>query len=166
MERMFSPWRMEYLRRGDPQGKGVPCIFCVDEADLRDSERLVLGLYPNTLAICNRYPYNNGHVLIAPRRHVMELSLLSHEERAELMSLLSLAVEALRAEYSAEGLNVGMNLGKAAGAGIPAHLHLHVVPRWSGDTNFMTVAQATRVLPESLAQTHRRLLPRFGNLRP
>ncbi len=166
MERMFSPWRMDYIRRGDAGGKGGRCIFCVEEPDREDPERLVLGIYPRTVAICNRYPYNNGHVLAAPRRHVGELSLLSGEEIAELFSLVALGTKALSDEYGPEGFNVGMNLGNAAGAGIEDHLHVHIVPRWKGDTNFMTAVQSTRVLPESLAQTHARLLPRFGTLRP
>src|SRR4030042_296710 len=119
MERMFSPWRMEYVRGG---GSGGPrCIFCLGEEDRRDPERLVLGIYPNTLAICNRYPYNNGHVLVAPRRHVDDLTLLSGEERRELISLVALGSKALAEEYSPEGLNVGRNLGKGAGAGLSAH---------------------------------------------
>jgi ATP adenylyltransferase len=166
MERMFSPWRMEYVQQGTSGGEGGRCIFCVSEAEREDPERLVLGLYPRTLAICNRYPYNNGHVLVAPRRHVAGLSLLSKEEQAELMSLVALGVSALSEEYSPQGINVGMNLGRAAGAGIEDHLHLHIVPRWVGDTNFMTAVQTTRVLPESLPETHARLSARFGRLRP
>jgi ATP adenylyltransferase len=166
MERMFSPWRMEYIRQGTSGGKGPGCIFCIGEAEKDDAERLVLGIYPRTLSICNRYPYNNGHVLVAPRRHVADLILLSKEELGELMSLVALGIKELSEEYSAQGFNVGMNLGKAAGAGIEDHLHLHLVPRWSGDTNFMTAVQTTRVLPESLQQTHARLSARFGSLRP
>jgi ATP adenylyltransferase len=166
MERMFSPWRMEYIRQGSSGGAAPGCIFCFGEAERDDPERLVLGIYPRTLAICNRYPYNNGHVLVAPRRHVADLSLLSREELAELMSLVALGVKELSEEYSAQGFNVGMNLGKAAGAGIEDHLHLHLVPRWPGDTNFMTAVQTTRVLPESLQQTHARLRARFGPLQP
>jgi ATP adenylyltransferase len=166
MERMFSPWRMEYVRQGSSGGKGGRCVFCVDDAERNDPDRLVLGIYPRTLAICNRYPYNNGHVLVAPRRHVASLSLLSKEEQAELMSLLSLGIAALSEEYSPQGINVGMNLGRAAGAGIEDHLHFHIVPRWVGDTNFMTAAHSTRVLPESLPETHARLSAKFGPLQP
>jgi ATP adenylyltransferase len=166
MDRMFSPWRMEYIRQGTSGGKGGGCIFCLGESERDDPERLVLGLYPRTLAICNRYPYNNGHVLLAPRRHVTDPSLLSKEEQAELMSLVTLGVKALSEEYSPQGFNVGMNLGKAAGAGIEDHLHVHIVPRWVGDTSFMTAVQTTRVLPESLPETHARLSARFGPLRP
>lgn len=161
---MFSPWRMDYIRGGGSGGER--CIFCIADEELRDPERLVLGVYANTVAICNRYPYNNGHVLIAPRRHVADPALLSGEEMREIMSLLALGTKAISEEYSPRGFNVGMNLGKAAGAGIPDHLHLHVVPRWEGDTNFMTSVLSTRVLPESLEQTHRRLSARFAPLTP
>ncbi len=164
MERMFSPWRMEYIRGGGTGGSR--CIFCITEDDRRDPERLVLGIYTNTVAICNRFPYNNGHVLIAPRRHVAELVQLSGEERGELLSLVALGTKVLEEEYSPEGFNVGMNLGKVAGAGIADHLHVHLVPRWCGDTNFLTSVLATRVLPESLSQTHGRLSARFESLTP
>jgi len=165
MERMFSPWRMEYVRQPGGGGKGR-CIFCVGEADRADPERLLLGLWPATVSLLNRYPYNNGHVLVAPRRHVAELRDLSPEELRELFSLVSLGGEALRKEYRADGLNVGLNLGKAAGAGIADHLHVHIIPRWAGDTNFMSSVLDTRVLPESLAEAHRRLAAAFGPLRP
>jgi len=164
MERMFSPWRMEYIRGGGTGGSR--CIFCLGEEDRRDPERLVLGIYPNTVAICNRYPYNNGHVLIAPRRHVADLIQLSGEERGELLSLVALGTKVLKEEYFPEGFNVGMNLGKVAGAGIADHLHVHLIPRWGGDTNFLTSVLATRVLPESLSQTHGRLSARFEALTP
>ena len=157
---------MEYLRRGNSGGAGGRCVFCVPEESRNDPERLVLGIYPHTIAICNLYPYNNGHVLVAPRRHVASLPLLSKAELAELISLVSLGTKALEEEYSPQGFNVGMNLGKAAGAGIDDHLHMHIVPRWGGDTNFMTVVQSTRVLPESLAETHARLSTRFMSLKP
>lgn len=166
MERLFSPWRMAYIREGGSGGEGGRCIFCLDEGDARDPERLVLGVYDRTVAIGNRYPYNNGHILIAPRRHVADLVLLSREELGELMSLAALGTQALAEEYGPEGFNVGMNLGKVAGAGIEDHLHLHIVPRWKGDTNFMTSVHGTRVLPETPRATRDRLAPRFGRIRP
>ena len=161
---MFSPWRMDYIRGGGSGGER--CIFCIADEERQDAERLVLGIYANTVAICNRYPYNNGHVLIAPRRHVAEPALLSGDEMRELMSLVALGTKAIAEEYSPRGFNVGMNLGKTAGAGIVDHLHVHLVPRWEGDTNFMTSVLATRVLPESLERTHQRLSARFGPLTP
>lgn len=156
---------MEYIR-GSGSSSGGRCIFCVGEEERGDPERLVIGFYPATLAMLNRYPYNNGHVLLAPRRHVADLSALSEEEREELISLLALGTKAIGEEYAPEGFNIGMNLGKVAGAGVEDHLHLHVVPRWKGDTNFMTSVVSTRVLPESLRETHLRLSGRFGPLRP
>jgi ATP adenylyltransferase len=166
VDRIFSPWRMEYILRSGGDGGTARCVFCVGGGDLEDPERLLLGLYPATVAILNRYPYNNGHALIAPRRHVVNLWDLSSEELRELFSLVSLATKALGEEYRTEGMNVGMNLGKAAGAGIVDHLHVHLVPRWAGDTNFMTPVQETRVLPESLLESRRRLSAVFGPLRP
>ena len=165
MDRIFSPWRMEYIRQAGGGGPGR-CIFCVGEADLEDPERLLVGLYPNTVALLNRFPYNNGHVLVAPRRHAANLWDLPAEELRELFSLVSLGSRALVEEYRIEGMNVGMNLGKAAGAGIVDHLHVHLVPRWAGDTNFMASVQETRVLPESLLESRRRLSAAFGPLRP
>jgi ATP adenylyltransferase len=166
VDRIFSPWRMEYIRQAGGGGGTASCVFCVRDGDLEDPERLLVGLYPGTAAVLNRYPYNNGHVLIAPRRHVADLWDLSSEELRELFSLVSLGARALAYEYKTEGMNIGMNLGKAAGAGIVDHLHVHLVPRWAGDTNFMTPVQETRVLPESLLETRRRLSAVFGPLTP
>jgi ATP adenylyltransferase len=166
VERIFSPWRIEYVRREGGGGGAPPCVFCIRDGDLDEPERLLIGLYPSTAAILNRYPYNNGHVLVAPRRHVADLWDLSSEELRELFSLVSLGTRALACEYRTEGMNVGMNLGKAAGAGIVDHLHVHLVPRWAGDTNFMTPVRETRVLPESLLETRRRLSAVFGPLTP
>jgi ATP adenylyltransferase len=163
---MFSPWRAEYIRLSGGEGDAQACIFCAGEADLADPERLLLGVYRNTIALLNRYPYNNGHVLVAPRRHVADLWDLSAEERGELFSLVALGSRALRDTYRAEGMNVGMNLGKVAGAGVVDHLHVHLVPRWAGDTNFMTSVHDTRVLPESLLETRGRLSAAFRLLAP
>jgi len=166
VDRIFSPWRMEYVRQAGGGGGTEACVFCVPDGDLEEPERLLVGLYPGTVAILNRYPYNNGHVLIAPRRHVANLWDLSSEELRELFSLVSLGSRELAREYRTDGMNVGMNLGKAAGAGIAEHLHVHLVPRWAGDTNFMTPVQETRVLPESLLESRSRLAAVFGSLSP
>jgi ATP adenylyltransferase len=167
VDRVFSPWRAEYVRQpGGGGGERKRCIFCAGEADLADPERLLLGVYRNTLALLNRYPYNNGHVLVAPRRHVADLWDLPATELGELFSLVALGTRALREVYGADGLNVGMNLGKVAGAGIVDHLHVHLVPRWAGDTNYMTSVHDTRVLPESLLETRGRLQGAFGAMHP
>jgi len=157
---------MEYIRGGDAGGGAASCIFCLARAQPGDPERLVLGVYARTIALCNKYPYNSGHVLLAPARHVADPWLLTREEQAELAALAAQAIRVLAEEYGPHGFNVGMNLGRVAGAGVEDHLHVHVVPRWSGDTNFMTSVHETRVLPEALAQTHARLLPRFRALTP
>jgi len=157
---------MEYIRQAGAGGGTAACVFCVPDGDLEDPERLLVGRYPVTVAILNRYPYNNGHVLVAPRRHVANLWDLSSVELRELFSLVSIGSRALALEYRTEGLNIGMNLGKVAGAGIADHLHVHLVPRWAGDTNFMTPVQETRVLPESLLESRRRLSAVFGPLIP
>jgi len=167
MDRVFSPWRGEYIRKcSGSSGGGSGCIFCIGEDALRSPDRLLLGSYPTTIAILNRYPYNNGHVLIAPKRHAADLTDLSAEELRELFSLVALGTRVIRETYGPEGFNVGINLGKAAGAGIAGHLHVHLVPRWSGDTNFMTSVHDTRVLPESLLETRERLSPAFAGLQP
>lgn len=166
MDRLFSPWRMAYIR-GDAPGSGAGrCIFCPGERERDDPESLVLGAWTHTVAICNLYPYNNGHVLVAPRRHVSSLTDLSRDELAELMSLAALGTRVLSEEYAPAGFNLGMNLGRVAGAGIEDHVHMHLVPRWNGDTNFMTSIHSTRVLPETLRETHARLLPKFRSLMP
>jgi ATP adenylyltransferase len=171
---------MEYIRQARGGGAGR-CIFCVAEADLEDPGRLLVGLYPNTVALLNRYPYNNGHVLVAPRRHAANLWDLAAEELRELFSLVSLGSRALAAgagtadragrqhEDDAELQVGGGPQGQedwGLGAGIVDHLHIHLVPRWVGDTNFMASVQETRVLPESLLETRRRLSAAFGPLRP
>jgi ATP adenylyltransferase len=166
VERISSPWRLEYVKDGAgalPEGK---CVFCVPDGEREDPNRLVLAVYARTLAVLNLFPYTSGHVLLAPRRHVADLSLLDGEELAELMRLAAGATAILREEYGPDGLNLGMNLGKAAGAGIADHLHLHVLPRWVGDTNFMTTVHDTRVLPEALPGTLARLRPKFAALVP
>lgn len=157
---------MEYIRGAGEAAGTERCVFCVREGDLEDPERLLVGLYPSTVAILNRYPYNNGHVLVAPRRHVADLWDLSGEELRELFSLVSLGARALAIEYRTEGMNIGANLGKVAGAGIADHLHVHMVPRWGGDTNFMTPVGETRVLPESLLESRRRISAVFAPLTP
>jgi ATP adenylyltransferase len=166
VDRLYSPWRLEYVKDGAGALPGGKCVFCVPDGEREDASRLLLAVYRHTLALCNLFPYNSGHVLLAPRRHVADLSLLDAEELAELMRLAALATGILREEYGPDGLNLGMNVGKAAGAGIADHIHLHVLPRWGGDTNFMTAVHDTRVLPESLPGTLARLRPKFSALVP
>lgn len=155
MDRLWAPWRLEYLVKEKPAG----CFFC-EEGD--DRERLVLRSTPLTLIMLNRYPYTNGHLMVAPRRHTADLAALPDAELLELFRGVELCRDVLVRCCSPDGFNVGMNLGKAAGAGVEDHLHLHVVPRWNGDNNFMHVLADTRVIPEALEAAYNRLLPYFS----
>src|SRR5438270_3658136 len=155
-----APWRMDYIRSlhkpGDDQ-----CFLCeaaaaTTEAEWRD--RLVLWKTPQAVVMMNRFPYTNGHLLIAPLRHVPELEELTAEEKLDVMEQTTAVVRLLRRAVSAQGFNIGINLGRCAGAGVPGHLHQHVVPRWAGDVNFMGVVGEVRVIPETLSQMYRELL--------
>ncbi len=159
MERLWSPWRSQYVT-GATSDDG--CVFCVALEANDDEKTGVLHRGERTFVILNAYPYNSGHVMIAPNRHVGGLSALDPAERHELMDTTEAAVRALTDAMSPHGFNVGMNLGEVAGAGVPGHLHVHVVPRWGGDTNFMPVTGETKVLPESLADTAAKLRPHLG----
>lgn len=142
---------------------GGGCVFC-DATSTENGRALVVHEGRTAFVLLNLYPYNNGHLMIAPRRHIATLADLTSDERAELMELAGRAEQALTEAYRPQGINMGLNLGLAAGAGIADHLHLHVVPRWVGDTNFMSVVGDVRVLPEELPQTAARLRPIFARL--
>lgn len=154
MDVRFAPWRMAYIK-GE---KRTGCVFCKDEAREDD---LLLWEGASCLVMLNRYPYNNGHLMVMPSRHVANLEDLTGEERKELFDLLDRSVRILREVLRPEGFNIGINLGRAAGAGVEDHLHVHVVPRWSGDTNSMTVIGEIRVIPDSLHGTRDELKPLF-----
>jgi len=140
----------------------VGCFLCADAADAQhDRDNLVLLRSSAVFVLLNRYPYNSGHLMVAPYTHVGDLVELEAPVAAELMHVMQRAVHALRQVYAPDGFNLGMNLGKSAGAGVPDHLHLHAVPRWNGDTSFMPVVGETKVLPESLDQTYERLVGAF-----
>lgn len=154
---------MQYV--SSATGDDERCIFCVaSEGEKDDLASHVLHRGRHAFVILNAYPYNTGHLMIAPNRHVGELDELSDAERAELMELTSAATTIIREGMSPHGFNVGMNLGRVAGAGVPGHVHVHVVPRWGGDTNFMPVVGNTRVLPEMIADTDAKLRPLFARL--
>jgi ATP adenylyltransferase len=150
---------MDYIRSGTGDTEPGECVFC-GIRDGREAEH-VLVRTDLGLVVLNKFPYNPGHLVILPTRHVGDIEELTTEESGELQSLLQRSVRALREESEPQGFNIGMNLGRVGGAGIPDHVHWHVVPRWGGDTNFMPVIGQTRVLPELLADTYRRLAPRF-----
>ena len=157
MEVLWAPWRMAYIGSAKEE-RG--CIFC--SATAGDAhERLLLGATAHALVMLNRYPYQNGHLMVAPRRHTAELAALDAAEHGDLAETLRRALASLAAVFRPEGFNVGMNLGACAGAGVRDHLHGHLVPRWAGDTNFMPVVGDVRVMPEHLLATYERLKPAF-----
>ncbi|MBL8609511.1 MAG: HIT domain-containing protein [Myxococcales bacterium] len=158
---LWAPWRMDYIT--GPKQAG--CFFCEHpRVPAAFRENLVLVVQPHAMVIFNRYPFTAGHLLVAPRRHVASLDDLSDEEYGALTTLLRQTESRLRRATGAQGMNVGFNLGKAAGAGVDDHLHGHVVPRWAGDTNFMPVIAGVRVMPEHLDDAWRRLYPAFADL--
>lgn len=161
MEHLWAPWRMEYITGTHEKG----CIFCSRPLEReRLAENLVLHVGKHAFVILNRFPYQSGHLMVVPLRHTDDFADLREEELAELFALLQEAVRALRAVYKAEGINLGMNVGRPAGAGIEEHIHFHVVPRWSGDTNFFPVIGGTKSMPELLGETYRKLRPWFEAL--
>jgi ATP adenylyltransferase len=157
MDRLWSPWRSRYVT--EATGDDVECIFCA--ALERDEDMGVLHRNERSFVILNAFPYNSGHVMVAPVRHVGDLGDLEAEEASELFDETRRAVAVLREALEPQGFNIGINLGRVAGAGLPGHVHVHVVPRWGGDTNFMPVVAETKVLPQSLAETAAKLRPLF-----
>jgi ATP adenylyltransferase len=164
MERLWAPWRMAYITSGSESAE--VCIFCAypTEGRARFRERLILCATDRAFAIMNKYPYNNGHVMVVPRAHVDDPARLSVDDYRATTELLRACTSAVRDAIGAQGFNLGMNLGRVAGAGIDQHCHYHVVPRWNGDTNFMPVVGDVKVLSEDVAATYERLLPHFAQL--
>jgi ATP adenylyltransferase len=157
---LWAPWRLQYITGPKPGG----CIFCAAGASHDDGAGRVVDRGQRTFTMLNAFPYASGHVMVSPYRHVGSLEDLDAEESCELMRLSQRAVAALRALMKPDGFNIGMNLGKVAGAGFADHLHLHVVPRWNGDSNFMPVIGDTRVVPQSLDATHALLRQAFSEI--
>jgi ATP adenylyltransferase len=163
MDHLWAPWRLAYVTSAN--GTDNTCIFCHTpaEQDLA-REDLILIRGRRSHVILNLYPYNSGHLMVVPDRHVPNLATMTDEEQAEVMRFTRLAEMALTEAYKPQGINIGINLGRSAGAGVVDHLHVHLVPRWSGDTNFMTVVGDVRVLPEDLPTTAKKLRPIFERL--
>jgi ATP adenylyltransferase len=154
MERLWAPWRIEYILAK----RGGDCIFCVKPSRKEDRKRLILYRSDCSLIMMNRFPYNSGHLMVAPMKHTGNLDDLTQEELADISTLLRKAVCLLRRAVDPQGFNIGMNMGQIAGAGVTDHLHVHVVPRWQGDTNFMPIVSKTTVVPEALERTYKKLL--------
>jgi ATP adenylyltransferase len=161
VERIWSPWRMAYIQAAKEQGEDGGCIFCDLPAEGDDVRTMILARGELAFVIVNSFPYNPGHLMVAPFRHVGAFNSLEAAELADVDALVARSIRALEQEMEPHGYNLGMNLGRVAGAGIPDHVHWHLVPRWNGDTNFMPVVGQTRVLPELLEETYARLRPRF-----
>jgi ATP adenylyltransferase len=161
MDHLWSPWRFRYVTEAAGDG---PCFLCAaaEAGAAHDHEHRVLYRGRKNLVLLNIFPYTNGHTMIAPYAHVADLAALERETAGEMMELAQKVQSALQAAYHPEGYNLGINLGKCAGAGLADHLHLHVLPRWTGDASFMTVIGETRVLPEDLDSTYDKLLRSFG----
>jgi ATP adenylyltransferase len=160
MELLFAPWRMEYILAGR---KGRKCIFCPLEGQ-PDKKRLIVHRTAFSLVMLNRYPYSYAHLMVAPVRHVHDVSKLDPEEMADIFQNLGRSIQVLKEACNPNGFNVGMNLGQVGGAGILRHLHFHIIPRWRGDVNFMPALAEVRIIPEHLNQTYKRLLPYFKKL--
>ena len=158
MKILWAPWRMRYIRSCS---KDSGCFLCRALSEDRDEENLILLRGEKSFIIMNRYPYNNGHLMIAPKRHVGDLLQLSDGELVEMAEMVKLAIKALKSEYNPDGFNIGLNLGRAAGAGLEDHLHIHVIPRWVGDTNFMPIISETKTIPELLTDSYSRLKKYF-----
>ena len=158
MNRLWAPWRIGYVSKAD---KEKVCFLCAAvEAD-DDCEKLVVRRGTHCFAILNRYPYNNGHVMVAPYAHKADLTDLSDDERAEMMTLVIEIEESLRATMNPHGFNVGINIGVAAGAGVPGHIHTHILPRWTGDTNFISTTSDLKVISRSLEETYKLITGHF-----
>lgn len=163
METKFTPWRMAYIQQPSQRPAFEGCILCgLHAADpANDAANLVLYRGTTCYIVQNLFPYNTAHLMIVPYHHTADLPALAHAVADELFTLTRRCVEVIRNEYRPEGFNMGMNLGRLAGAGIDEHLHMHIVPRWTGDANFMAIVGATKLVPEALEQTYRRLKPLF-----
>ena len=159
MERLWAPWRKAYLRPKGKKGKG--CLFCRLLAEKRDAHNYILKRSARSFAVLNTYPYNNGHVMIVPMRHVDSVHALTDKEKLDWLNLYEEVREAQRKALKPRGFNVGMNLGRVGGAGVPHHMHLHLVPRWQGDVNFMPTVAQTKVISESLDSVYHELIKKL-----
>ena len=157
---LYSPWRLKYIL----SNKDEKCILCLKPSQ-KDDDHLILFRSENSFVMMNLYPYNNGHLMVVPNNHVPTLNKLSKEELNDLFETVQLCEKVLQRKYNPDGFNIGINLGKSAGAGIDEHLHVHIVPRWAGDVNFMTSIGGTRVIPENFETAFRQLKEQFDNER-
>ncbi len=156
---LYAPWRLKYIL----SHKKEECIFCIRPSNENDKKHFILHRSTHSFVIMNMFPYNNGHLMAVPFRHVSSLTELDGEQLADLFETVKLCEKVLRANYQPDGINIGLNLGRAAGAGIDTHLHVHIIPRWNGDVNFMTALNGTRIIPESFERAYKQLKEQFDN---
>ncbi|MDD2966727.1 MAG: HIT domain-containing protein [Desulfovibrionaceae bacterium] len=157
MKQLWAPWRIEYILGSKPDS----CVFCIPSQTNEDEERLILHRGATCFVVMNKFPYNSGHLLVIPYRHCMQLSALSAEECLEMMQTIQRCTTILQQHFHCQGINVGLNLGEAAGAGIREHLHFHLVPRWNGDSSFLAVMDEVRTIPQHLLDMYHALQPYF-----
>ncbi len=157
MKVLWAPWRLSYILGPKPD----TCVFCLPEHTDEDEERLILHRGKYNFVIMNKFPYNNGHLMVTPYRHLMDFTALTPEECAEMMDFLQRCTKILQERFHCQGVNIGLNIGEAAGAGIREHLHFHLVPRWNGDSSFMAVMDEVRMVPEHLQASYKALKPLF-----
>lgn len=157
MDRLWAPWRMSYILETVKQEQQDGCIFCRMLAESDDARNLILHRANSCFVVMNLFPYNSGHLMVIPQRHTGDFGSVTADEHAELGKMLEVSRLALSECFTPHGFNIGMNIGRAAGAGILEHLHYHIVPRWNGDSNFMSAVGETKVLSESLPESYRRL---------
>lgn len=159
MKQLWAPWRMGYILSNKKENG---CVFCNAYNSYDDEDKLVIYRDKYAFVIMNLYPYNTGHMMVVPNRHIDSLNFLKPEEELNIFNLVNKSIDVLNRAVSPEGFNVGMNLGRIAGAGIDDHIHIHIVPRWNGDTNFMPVVSDTKVISESISETYKKLKEYFG----
>lgn len=160
MQNIWAPWRMQYILQEKEEG----CIFCL-EKEKKDHEAHILYRGNHSFVMINKFPYSNGHLLIAPYQHVKDLECLNQDELLDMLELIKVSTGILKDALNSDGFNIGANLGRVAGAGVENHLHFHIVPRWDGDTNFMPILSETRVISEHLEDTFNKLIPGFRRLK-
>ena len=162
MKTLWAPWRISYL--DTPQDNN--CIFCDKPKDTKDKENFILYRGKLSFVMMNLYPYNNGHLMVSPYKHISSITKLESEDLFDLLKVTQISTQILENVFNPGGFNIGMNIGKSGGAGFADHVHIHIVPRWNGDTNFMPVLSETKVMPEHLNSTYDKLLPSFKDIKP
>lgn len=165
MEKLWSPWRSQYIDSINQSKKSSGCVFCESkDLDVKNPDNLLVDMGKYTYTMLNLYPYNNGHLMIIPFRHIDDFTLLNTDENLEAMQKLQTALKVLKNAFKPDGFNVGLNLGRVSGAGIADHIHFHIVPRWNGDTNFMPVLGEVKVISQDLLATKKKLLEEYSRL--